>query len=58
MTTAFVDAAELMGHVLGFGGYEFATIEHPISSAGPDGLRARAVTAVEQIERLLLVAAE
>ena len=54
MTTAFVDAAELMGHVLGFGGYEFATIEHPISSASDAGLEERAIAAVEQIEKLLL----
>ncbi len=54
MTTAFVDAAELMGHVLGFGGYEFATIEHPISSASPQGLQERALAVVEQIEQLLL----
>ena len=34
MTTRFVSAAELMARVLGFPGYEFAVIAHPISSAG------------------------
>ncbi len=39
MTTRFVSAAELMARVLGFPGYEFAVIAHPISSASDEGLR-------------------
>ena len=41
MTTRFVSAAELMARVLGFPGYAFAVIPHPISSATDDGLRVR-----------------
>ena len=52
MTTRFVSAAELMARVLGFPGYAFAVIPHPISSAGNDELRAMAVTAMEQARRL------
>ena len=36
MTSAFVDAAELMGRVLGADGYPFVTIEHPMASASPE----------------------
>ena len=53
MTTRFVSAAELMARVLGFPGYEFAVIPHPMSSAGNDELRAMAVAAMEQGRRLL-----
>jgi hypothetical protein len=53
MTTRFVTAAELMARVLGFPGYEFAVIPHPISSAGDDELRAMAAAAMEQARRLL-----
>ena len=53
MTTRFVSAAELMARVLGFPGYAFAVIPHPISSAGNDELRAMAVVAMEQARRLL-----
>ena len=54
MTTRFVSAAELMARVLGFPGYAFATIAHPISSARDDELRAMAQVAVDQLRRLLL----
>lgn len=53
MTTQFVSAAELMARVLGFPGYAFAVIRHPISSAGDDELRTMAVAAIEQARRLL-----
>jgi hypothetical protein len=53
MTTRFVSAAELMARVLGFPGYAFAVIPHPISSAGDDELRAMAAVAMEQARRLL-----
>jgi hypothetical protein len=53
MTTRFVSAAELMARVLGFPGYAFAAIPHPISSAGDDELRAMAVLATEQARRRL-----
>ncbi len=54
MTTRFVSAAELMARVLGFPGYGFAVIPHPISSASDDGLREMAASAAGQARRLLL----
>lgn len=48
MTTRFVTAAALMSRVLGFPGYGFAVIPHPISSAGDDGLRLAAADALRQ----------
>jgi hypothetical protein len=55
MTTRFVSAAELMARVLGFPGYRFAVIAHPISSAGDDALRARAAAATAEARGLLLL---
>jgi len=54
MTTRFASAAEMMGKVLGLPGYKFARIEHPISSASEDELRARASSALEQGAKLLV----
>jgi hypothetical protein len=54
MTTRFVSAAELMARVLGFPGYAFAVIPHPISSATDAGLREMAVAAAAQARRLLV----
>jgi hypothetical protein len=54
MTTRFVSAAEMMGKVLGMPGYEFATIEHPVSSATDAELLARARATIEQGLRLLV----
>ena len=54
MTERFVSAAELMGRVLGMPGYDFAVIEHPISSASQDVLRDMARTAMSQSRALLL----
>lgn len=54
MTTRFVSAAELMAQVLGFAGYEFAVIPHPISSASDEALRGMAETAVREVGRLLM----
>jgi hypothetical protein len=54
MTTRFVTAAEMMARVLGFPGYEFAVIAHPISSAGDDALREMAGIAAAEARRLLL----
>ena len=53
MTTRFVSAAELMARVLGFPGYAFAVIPHPISSASDDALREMAGTAIDQMNRLI-----
>jgi hypothetical protein len=54
MTTRFASAAELMARVLGFPGYSFATVPHPISSASDDGLCDMAEAAITQIRHLLL----
>ena len=54
MTTRFVSAAELMARVLGFPGYEFAVIPHPISSASDAALRDMAAAATAQVRRLVL----
>jgi hypothetical protein len=54
MTTRFVSAADLMARVLGFAGYRFAVIAHPISSASDADLHGMAVTAMTDVQRLLL----
>jgi len=54
MTEKFVDAAELMAHVLGAGGFPFVTIAHPISSASDDELAARARKATAECVALLV----
>jgi hypothetical protein len=54
MTTRFVTAAEMMARVLGFPGYEFAVIAHPISSADNDALRDMAAVTTAEARRLLL----
>ena len=54
MTTEFVSAAELMARVLGMPGYEFCTIDHPISSATDKELELRARQAMSAIERIIL----
>jgi hypothetical protein len=54
MTTRFASAAETMGRVLGMPGYPFPVIEHPVSSATDDELKARARAALEQGCKLLL----
>ena len=54
MTTRFVTAARQMAKVLGQPEYPFATIEHPISSAGDAGLEARARAVLGEIKRTLL----
>lgn len=48
MTSNFVSAAELMARALGAEGYRFVVIEHPISSATPEALAARARQAVAE----------
>ncbi len=54
MTTRFASAAELMSRVLGMPDYPFARIEHPVSSATDDELKARARAAIEQGVGMLL----
>ena len=54
MTTRFASAAEMMGKVLGLPGYEFAVIDHPVSSASDAELGKRARAAIEQGCKLLV----
>ncbi len=54
MTSAFVDAAELMARVQGVPEHPFAVIEHPIASADGADLEARAEAAVTQAVEVLL----
>ena len=54
MTERFASAAELMARVLGFPGYEFATIAHPISSATDAELHAMAAVVAARVRGLLL----
>lgn len=54
MTTAFVDAAELMARVQGVPDHRFAVIEHPISSADDAGLADRAERAVATAVAVLI----
>ncbi len=55
MTSAFVDAAELMARVQGVPEHPFAVIEHPIASADSAGLEARGEAALAQAVEVLLV---
>ncbi len=54
MTSAFVDAAELMGRVLGADGYRFVTIEHPMASAAAEELHHRGRDAADRCAALLV----
>ena len=53
MTTAFTDAAETMARALGVPDYPFPVIEHPVSSASDDALRARAQTVCDYLRERL-----
>ena len=53
MTTAFVDAAELMARVHGVPDHPFAVIQHPISNANDELLADKAETAVAEAVRVL-----
>jgi hypothetical protein len=54
MTTRFASAAEMMSRVLGMPDYQFATIDHPVSSATDEELAAKARMAIAQGCRLLI----
>jgi hypothetical protein len=54
MTSMFVSAADTMARALGAEGYRYIVIEHPISSASPEALAARARTAVSEAAAILL----
>lgn len=54
MTTRFISAAEMMCRVHGMPDYKFAVIEHPISSASDDELKAKAEATADQVATLIL----
>ena len=54
MTSMFVSAADMMARALGAEGYRYVVIEHPISSASPEALAARARKAVAEAAAILL----
>jgi len=54
MTAKFVSAAELMARVLGMPNYQFAVIEHPVSSASDAELEARAQVTIDAIQVLVV----
>lgn len=55
MTSNFVSAAELMAKVLGMPNYNFAIIDHPVSSASDQELEARALQTIMAIEEQILL---
>ena len=54
MTASFTSAADMMARALGAEGYRYVVIEHPISSASPEALAARARKAAAAAAVLLL----
>jgi len=54
MTSRFVSAAELMCRVLGMPNYQFAVIDHPLSSASDADLAHYARATLEQARHLLM----
>jgi hypothetical protein len=54
MTSMFVSAADMMARALGAEGYRYIVIEHPISSASPETLAARARKAVSEAVAIVL----
>ena len=54
MTASFKSAADMMARALGAEGYRYVVIEHPISSASPEALAARAQKAAGEAAALLL----
>jgi hypothetical protein len=54
MTTRFVSAARMMSRVLGMPDYQFAVIDHPVSSATDDALKAMARATLDEARKLLL----
>ena len=55
MTSNFVSAAELMAKVLGMPDYDFAIIDHPVSSASDEELEVRALQTLAAIDKQILV---
>lgn len=54
MTASFTSAADMMARALGAEGYRYVVTEHPISSASPEALAARARKAAAEAVALLV----
>lgn len=54
MTSMFASAADMMARAMGAHGYRYVVIDHPISSASPEALAARARKAAAEIASILL----
>lgn len=54
MTASFTSAADMMARALGAEGYRYVVTEHPISSASPEALAARAHKAAAEAAALML----
>lgn len=53
-TEPFVVTAQNIARVMGLPDYSFVVLDHPIGSFTPDEIRQKALTAADQIERILL----
>jgi hypothetical protein len=53
-TEPFARTAESMARRRGFPSYRYVLVEHPLSSARPDGIRARADKAFPDVVSILL----
>jgi hypothetical protein len=53
-TEPFARTAESMARRRGFPGYRYILVEHPLSSARPEGIRARAEKALPEVLSILL----
>ena len=53
-TKPFAKTAESMAKRRGFPNYRFVLVEHPLSSARPDGIKQRAVAALPEVISILL----
>lgn len=54
MTNKFISAADLMARVLGSADYQYAVIDHPVSSASDDELASRAEQTIQAIDSLAI----
>jgi hypothetical protein len=53
-TDPFAKTAESMARRRGFPSYRYVLVEHPLSSARPEGIRARAERALPQVISILV----
>jgi hypothetical protein len=53
-TEPFARTAESMAKRRGFPGYRYVLVEHPLSSARPEGIRTRAEKALPEVLEILL----